>query len=58
MKLAGSKFNKITPHKIQEYENSGVPLNDATLNEYLSELQEYTNEILLYRGKSMNQPNS
>lgn len=38
MKLAGSKFNKITPHKIQEYENSGVPLNDATLNEYLSEL--------------------
>ena len=38
IKLAGSRFNRDNPHKIQEYENSGVNLNDSNLNEYLSEL--------------------
>ena len=57
-KLAGSRFNRNNPHKIQEYENSGVSLNDSNLNEYLSELEEYTNAILLYKGKSSNQPTS
>ena len=32
MKLAGSRFNRNNPHKIQEYENSGVTLNDSNLN--------------------------
>ena len=58
IKLAGSRFNRSNPHKIQEYENSGVSLNDSNLNEYLSELEEYTNAILLYKGKSGNQPTS
>lgn len=38
IKLAGSKFNRNNPHRVQEYENSGVNLNDSNLNEYLSEL--------------------
>lgn len=58
IKLASSRFNRANPHKVQEYENSGVTLNDSNLNEYLSELEEYTNAILLYKGKSANQPNS
>ena len=36
MKLASSKFNKENPHRVQEYENSGVTLNDSNLDEYLS----------------------
>lgn len=58
IKLAGSRFNRDNPFKVNEYENSGVSLNDSNLNEYLSELEEYTNSILIYRGKSNNQPNS
>ena len=58
IQLAGSKFNRNNPHKIQEFENTGVSLNDSNLNEYLSELEEYTNAILLYKGKSGNQPTS
>lgn len=58
IKLASSRFNRDNPHKVQEYENSGVTLNDSNLNEYLSELEEYTNAILIYRGKVNNQPNS
>ncbi len=37
IKLAKSKFNK-NPHKVQEYESSGVTLNDSNLDEYLAEL--------------------
>ena len=37
LKLARSKFNK-NPHKIFEYENSGITLNDSNLDEYLAEL--------------------
>ena len=35
IKLAESKFNK-NPHKVQEYQNSGVTLNDTNLDEYLA----------------------
>jgi hypothetical protein len=38
IKLAGSKFNRNNPHRVQEYINSGVSLNDSNLAEYLSEL--------------------
>ena len=58
LKLAGSKFNRENPHKVQEYENSEVTLNDSNLDEYLSELEEYTNKILIYRGKANNQSNA
>jgi hypothetical protein len=37
IKLSKSKFNK-NPHKVQEYESSGVTLNDSNLDEYLAEL--------------------
>lgn len=37
IKLAKSKFNK-NPHKLHEYESSGVTLNDSNLDEYLAEL--------------------
>lgn len=39
IKLASSKFNRNNPHRVQEYQNSGVNLNDSNLNEYLSELE-------------------
>lgn len=58
IKLASSKFNRTNPHRVQEYQNSGVSLNDSNLSEYLSELEEYTNAILIYRGKANNLPNS
>lgn len=58
IKLAGSKFNRNNPHRIQEYQNSGVTLNDSNLSEYLAELEEYTNAILIYKGKANNLPNS
>ena len=58
MKIATSKFNSENPYKVQELENSGVPFNDSNLEEYLDELEAYTNKILLDRGKSLNQPNS
>lgn len=32
IKLANSRFNRSNPHKAQEYENTGVSLNDSTLN--------------------------
>ncbi len=53
IKLAKSKFNK-NPHKLQEYESSGVTLNDSNLDEYLAELEQYTNDILIFRGKANN----
>jgi hypothetical protein len=53
VKLANSKFNK-NPNKIIEYANSGVTLNDSNLDEYLAELEQYTNDILIYRGKANN----
>ncbi len=58
VKLAGSKFNRSNPHRVQEYLNSGVNLNDSNLAEYLSELEEYTNSILIYKGKANKQSNS
>ena len=58
IKLAGSKFNRTNPHRVQEYLNSGVALNDSNLAEYLSELEEYTNSILIYKGKANKQPSS
>jgi coiled-coil domain-containing protein 63/114 len=58
VKLAGSKFNRNNPHRVQEYLNSGVNLNDSNLAEYLSELEEYTNSILIYKGKANKQSNS
>jgi hypothetical protein len=57
IKLAQSKFNK-NSHKVQEYENSGVTLNDSNLDEYLAELEQYTNDILIFRGKANNLPSS
>lgn len=36
VKLAGSKFNRGNPNRVQEYLNSGVNLNDSNLAEYLS----------------------
>lgn len=56
-RLANSKFNRQNPHKIQEYQSSGVILNDANLGEYLSELEDYTNKILIYKGRAKNQEN-
>jgi hypothetical protein len=56
--LAGSKFNRNNPHRVQEYLNSGVNLNDSNLAEYLSELEEYTNSILIYKGKASKQSTS
>lgn len=53
IKLGNSKFNK-NPHKVQEYESSGVTLNDSNLDEYLAQLEQYTNDILIYRGKANN----
>jgi hypothetical protein len=53
IKLAKSKFNK-NPHKLHEYESSGVTLNDSNLDEYLAELEQYTNDILIFRGKANN----
>jgi hypothetical protein len=58
VKLAGSKFNRSNPHRVQEYLNAGVHLNDSNLAEYLSELEEYTNAILVYKGKASHQPTS
>lgn len=58
IKLAGSKFNRTNPNRVQEYINSGVSLNDSNLAEYLSELEEYTNSILIYKGKANKQSNS
>jgi hypothetical protein len=58
IKLAGSKFNRSDPHRVQEYLNSGVNLNDSNLAEYLSELENYTNSILIYKGKANKLPNS
>jgi len=58
IKLASSKFNRSNPHRAQEYVNSGVNLNDSNLAEYLSELEEYTNSILIYKGKANKMSNS
>lgn len=58
IKLANSKFNRTNPNRAQEYENSGVHLNDSNLAEYLSELEEYTNSILIYKGKANKQSTS
>ena len=58
IKLASSKFNRDNPHRIQEYMNSEVHLNDTNLAEYLSELEEYTNSILIYKGKTNKQSNA
>jgi hypothetical protein len=58
IKLASSKFNRSNPHRTQEYLNSGVNLNDSNLAEYLSELEEYTNSILIYKGKANKMSNS
>lgn len=58
IKLASSKFNRNNPHRVQEYINSGVNLNDSNLAEYLSELEEYTNSILIFKGKANKQTNS
>lgn len=58
IKLAGSKFNRSNPHRVQEYLNSGVSLNDSNLAEYLSELEDYTNAILIYKGKANKQATS
>ena len=38
--------------------NSEVHLNDTNLAEYLSELEEYTNSILIYKGKTNKQSNA
>ena len=58
IKLASSKFNRNNPHRVQEYINSGVSLNDSNLAEYLSELEDYTNAILIYKGKASKQATS
>lgn len=58
IKLASSKFNRSNPHRVQEYLNSGVNLNDSNLAEYLSELEDYTNSILIYKGKASKQATS
>lgn len=58
IKLASSKFNRSNPHRVQEYLNSGVNLNDSNLAEYLSELEDYTNTILVYKGKANKQATS
>ena len=55
-RLADSKFNRES-HKIQEYQSSGVTLNDTNLGDYLSELEDYTNKILIYKGRAKNQEN-
>ena len=58
IKLASSKFNRGNPHRVQEYLNSGVNLNDSNLAEYLSELEDYTNSILVFKGKANKQATS
>ena len=58
IKLASSKFNRNNPNRVQEYLNSGVNLNDSNLAEYLSELEDYTNSILIYKGKASKQATS
>ena len=58
IKLAGSKFNRTNPNRVQEYVNEEVHLNDSNLAEYLSELEEYTNAVLIYKGKASKQSNA
>ena len=58
IKLAGSKFNRTNPNRVQEYMNEEVHLNDSNLAEYLSELEEYTNSVLIYKGKASKQSNA
>lgn len=51
VKLARSKLNAGKESVAAEYETQGINLNESSLNQYLSELEQYTNKILFGRAK-------
>ena len=53
--MAKSKFNRTNQYRANEHENSGVQLHDSNINQYLSELEEYANIILIYKEKMNNE---
>lgn len=56
--LTKSKFNQSGINNGNLYELSGVSLNETTLDGYLDEIENYTNQILFFKGKEQNKPNS
>lgn len=58
MKLARSKLHTGDPNLAQEYESNGLNLNESSLDQYLSELEQYTNRILFAKAKAANEPAS
>jgi hypothetical protein len=58
MRLAKSKFNTKYPLSATQYETGGVNLNESTLDNFLSEMEEYTNQLLYFKGKVSDEPNS
>ena len=51
IRLAKSKFNTKFPLKAHQYETGGVNMNESTTDSYLSEIEEYTNQLLYFKGK-------
>lgn len=55
IKCSKSKFNTHNPDSAFEYERNGITLNESSIDEYLAEIEEYTNKILVVMGKANNQ---
>jgi|JI6StandDraft_1071083.scaffolds.fasta_scaffold29219_2 hypothetical protein len=55
IKLAKSKLNHENPGLAAEYEAHGINLNESSLDQYLSELEQYTNKILFGKAKLNNE---
>lgn len=51
IKCAKSKFNTHNPEAAEEYERNGIILNEASIDEHLAEIEEYTNKILVMVGR-------
>jgi uncharacterized protein YggL (DUF469 family) len=58
IRLAKSKFNTKFQLKAHQYETGGVNLNESTFDAFLSEMEEYTNQLLYFKGKVSDEPNS
>ena len=58
VRLAKSKFNTKFPLKAHQDDTGGVNLNESTFDSYLSEMEEYTNQLLYFKGKVGDEPNS
>lgn len=58
IRLSKSKFNTKNKLKSHEYETGGVNLNETTFDNFLSEMEEYTNQLLYFKGKVSDEPNS